>query len=88
MFKYIFILLPFIWAVFGVSVIDNGIRFDEFAKKDTINEITGNDNNKDDEECSNLTAELIKEIKSHQSIVDKIVSSVVNGPYSGDTWDA
>lgn len=84
MLRHIFVSLAFIWAVLEASIIDNGIRFEE----NTLNEITRNGNNKDDVECSNLAPELIKEIQSHQPIVDKIVSSIVNGPYSGDTWHA
>lgn len=81
-FSVLLILIPSI--VVGVSIIDSGRRND-FNHNDTdSNEIDGNQ----DDDCSNLTPELIKEIKSHQSIVDDIVRAIVNGKYSGDTWNA
>lgn len=42
----------------------------------------------DHAECPNLNPELIKEIQSYQATVNKIVSAIVNGQYSGDTWNA
>lgn len=38
-----------------------------------------------DEKCS-LKPELIAEVQSYQSVVDKIVSAAVNGSFSGNTW--
>lgn len=94
MFKY-FVVLLFLTSsnVFGVSVIDSGQRT-EVGKTSDKNDIKRNsidaiaidvDQN---EECPNLTPELIDEIKSHQPIVNAIVNAVVNGKYSGDTWNA
>ena len=87
MLKYFVVLLILnSWAVFGVSIIDSGIR-SKFEK--TIEEeIHNNDIGIKQDECPNLTPELIKEIKSHQSVVNDIVRAVVNGKYSGDTWNA
>lgn len=42
-------------------------------------------NRHNDTVCS-LSEDLINEIKSYQPIVDRIVASVVDGPYSGNTW--
>lgn len=70
------ILLALISIVFGASVIDSELNFkDVFVEELISNDIDG--------ECSNLTPELIKEIKSHQPIVDQITSAIVNGKYSG-----
>lgn len=87
MFNYFVVLLILSSSrVFGVSVIDSGRRnnFSEINNETDNNEIDGNQ----DDDCSNLTPELIKEIKSHQSVVDDIVNAIVNGKYSGDTWNA
>lgn len=51
-----------------------------------FNEISGNKVNV--AECPNLIPQLIEEIKSYQPTVNKIVSAVVDGQYSGDTWKA
>lgn len=82
MFKIhkLFISLALLSVVFGATVIDSR----EHIK--SVDEL--NSNRIDDEECSSLTPELIKEIKGHQPIVDQIASAVVNGQYSGDTWNA
>lgn len=79
MFKFenLVILLVLTSIVFGASVIDSGLN----TKSDVfLEELISNDI---DEECSNLTPELIKEIKSHQPIVNQITSAIVNGKYSG-----
>lgn len=72
-------LLSLLSVAFAFSVIDNGTRFNP------INDETAE---KDDGECSNLSPELIREIRSHQPLVDQITSAIVNGKYSGDTWNA
>lgn len=39
-------------------------------------------------ECSALvSSELRDEIASYQPIVDQIIAAVVDGPYSGSTWN-
>lgn len=71
--------------VFGVSIIDSGRR----NNSEKIND--ENDDNEigvTQDDCPNLTPELIEEIKSHQSVVNDIVHAIVNGKYSGDTWNA
>lgn len=40
------------------------------------------------EDCPLLSNELRNEIRSYQPIVDQIASAIINGPYSGDTWNA
>lgn len=81
----VLLLLTSTWMVFGVSVIDSGKRND-FSK---INDdLDNNDIDVNQDDCSNLTPELIEEIQSHQSVVDNIVHAIVNGKYSGDTWNA
>lgn len=73
--KSCIILLTLSSAVFGATIIDS--------------EITSNDIEQNDAECSNgLSPALIEEIQSHQPVVDQIVSAVVNGHLSGDTWNA
>ena len=64
-------------TAFGKFLNDSWGRYDDL-----------NSNYFNDEECSSLTPELIEEIKSHQPIVDQITSAIVNGKYSGDTWNA
>lgn len=76
------IWLTFISTVFGATVIDSGQRTKDFSQ------FYYNDIVPHDDECSSLTPELIKEIKAHQPLVDQITSAVVNGKYSGDTWNA
>lgn len=71
------VLLALCATVFGKFLIDSGGRYDDL-----------NSNHFNDEECASLTEELIEEIKSHQPIVDKITRAIVNGEYSGDTWNA
>lgn len=40
------------------------------------------------DECSSLVSTKLRdEIASYQPIVDKIIAAVVNGPYSGSTWN-
>lgn len=80
-----FVVLLFLTSsvVFGVSIIDSGRRNDFIKITDENDDI---DINQDD--CPNLTPELIEEIKSHQSVVNDIVHAIVNGKYSGDTWNA
>lgn len=82
-----FVVLLFLTSsvVFGVSIIDSGRRND-FVKITDENDSNDIDVNQDD--CPNLTPELIEEIKSHQSVVNDIVNAIVNGKYSGDTWNA
>lgn len=87
MLKYFIVLLFSSSIVFGVSVIDSG-------RRNGLVKIHEGEKNSDDidlvrqDECPNLTPELIEEIKSHQSVVDDIVRAIVNGEYSGDTWNA
>lgn len=87
MLKY-FVVLSILtsYVVFGVSIIDSGQR-NSFEKLNDENDSNEIDENHDDE-CPNLTPELIEEIKSHQSVVNDIVHAIVNGTYSGDTWNA
>lgn len=75
--RFVLTFLSISSIAYGISVIDNGTRFNE------PHEI-----NKTDEDCSILTPELISEIKSYQSIVDRLTSAAVNGEFSGDTWNA
>jgi carboxypeptidase Q len=35
----------------------------------------------------NLPENLVKEIRSYQPIVDKIIDKAVNGDFAGKTWD-
>lgn len=72
--------------VFGISIIDSGRRTD--FNQITNNELKTNDIGVIQDDCTNLTPELIAEIQSHQPIVDDIVRAIVNGTYSGDTWNA
>lgn len=74
--KFLFCL--FFLVYFEQPIVDGStIKFN--------NEHTKNSHNA---ECPNLAPELIKEIQSYQPIVNQIVSAVVNGQYSGDTWNA
>lgn len=87
MLKYFVVLILLTsYVAFGVSVIDSGRRINS----EKIND--ANDNNYIDAsheaECPNLTPKLIEEIKSHQTVVNDIVRAIVNGTYSGDTWNA
>lgn len=34
-----------------------------------------------------LPAHLIAEIKSYQPVVDRITKEILNGPYTGGTWN-
>lgn len=46
-----------------------------------------NEDNRIDNDCGlTLTPELIAEIENYQPIVNKIVATAVNGPFSGSTW--
>lgn len=38
--------------------------------------------------CPILSNGLREEIQSYQPIVDKIAAAIINGKYSGDTWNA
>lgn len=69
-------------SVYGKSIIDNGTQFIELtdAESNSIERVN--------EDCSILSPELIAEIKSHQPLVDKLTQAIVNGEYSGDTWNA
>lgn len=40
------------------------------------------------EDCPLLSDDLRNEIRSYQPIVDQIAAAVINGAYSGDTWNA
>lgn len=84
MFKtlHYLVLLSLLSVVFALAVIDNGERFDK------VDEIASNNIEKDNEQCSSLSPDLVKEIQSYQPLVDQITSAVVNGKYSGDTWNA
>lgn len=88
MHKYFVVLLLLTSSVaFGLTVIDSGRRNNlEFLVNDE-NDNSHIDVNHNDE-CPNLTPELIEEIKSHQTVVNDIVHAIVNGTYSGDTWNA
>lgn len=41
----------------------------------------------DNSQC-NLSPELIAEIRSYQPIVNRIVAAAVNGPFSGQVYEA
>lgn len=83
--KFIFcVLLSACYSVHASIIIDN--RNSGKYIYNILNEIT--DNKVDNAECPNLTPKLIEEIQSYQPTVNKIVSAVVNGQYSGDTWNA
>lgn len=87
MLKYFVVLLSLTsYVASSVSIVDNGRRF----SSEKITE--ANDNNFIDvshaDECPNLTPKLVEEIKSHQTVVNDIVRAIVNGTYSGDTWNA
>lgn len=83
--KFIYcVLLSACYSVRGSIIIDN--RDSGKYIYNVLNEII---NNKvDNVECPNLTPKLIEEIQSYQPIVNEIVGAVVNGNYSGDTWNA
>lgn len=87
MLKYFVVLLLLTsYVALGVSIIDSGRRI--ISEKIS----TENDNNyigvSHADGCPNLTPELVEEIQSHQSVVNDIVRAIVNGTYSGDTWNA
>lgn len=84
--QFVLLLIVTSSMTFGVSIIDSGRR-NNFKKINNENDNNDIDVNHDDE-CPNLTPELIGEIKSHQSVVNDIVHAIVNGTYSGDTWNA
>lgn len=88
MFERLCISLVLSSTVFGISIIDNANRFDVFMEDDSVSGLGENDIGENDGECSNLSQNLIDEIQSHQPIVNQIVDAVVNGKYSGDTWNA
>lgn len=72
------------------TIIDSGIRRQNFILNENSKQKTldnGSEGNDDlaDTQCS-ISPELIKEIKSYQPIVNKIVGAVVNGENSGSTW--
>lgn len=73
-------------VAFGISIIDSGnrIQSERVGGESDSNFIDVSH----EAECSNLTPELLEEIKSHQTIVNEIVRAIVNGNYSGDTWNA
>lgn len=77
--------------VFSNVIIDSDFdlihsnRIEKFSANQKQNKINVNAIN---EEYPNLTNELINEIKSYQPIVEQITSAVVNGKYSGETWNA
>lgn len=78
MFKSFFCFVVFMHVIFGARI-DNNI-----IESKNLFEI--NDRNPLKDTICSLSEDLIREIKSYQPIVDKIVASVVNGEYSGDTW--
>lgn len=83
--KYIFcVLLSACYSVHAALLIYN--RNSEKYIYSTLNRIS--DYKVDNAECPNLTPNLIEEIQSYQPTVNEIVSAVVNGKYSGDTWNA
>lgn len=87
MIKYFVVLILLTsYVAFGVSIIDSGRRINSEKINDE------NDNNyiavSHEDECPNLTQQLVEEIKSHQTVVNDIVHAIVNGTYSGDTWNA
>lgn len=84
--KISFFLL-FVNLIFGHTIVENDGRWKEILNRLTqTNEIEREANIDDD--CPNLTSDLIKEIASYEPIVNKIVAAAVNGKYSGDTWNA
>lgn len=44
--------------------------------------------NEVNDNCPILSNGLREEIQSYQPIVDKIAAAIINGKYSGDTWNA
>lgn len=69
----------FLHGTAAVVLIDSDRNRMQFVG--SSNQFSANSN----EGCS-LPESLINEIKSYQSTVDKIVAAVVNGKYSGSTW--
>lgn len=80
MFQSLIILLTVSSISFGLLIVEK--------EPDSYGGFGNLDFSDNDDQCSNLTPELIKEIKSHQQLVDQIVNAIVNGKYSGDTWNA
>lgn len=68
-----FITLLTSTLAFGATIIDSDLS---------------NDIDPIDEECSSLTPELVKEIQAYQPLVNEITNAIVNGKFSGDTWNA
>lgn len=80
-------LNKFIFCVLFMNVcLGHSIIFDDGNSTNYIYKISNGIS--DSAGCPNLTPELIREIQSYQPTVNKIVSAVVNGKYSGDTWNA
>lgn len=73
-------------SIYAATIINNDWQqhlldsVDEYRIRDVENE----NNN----ECPILANGLREEIRSYQPIVDKIVAAIINGTYSGDTWNA
>lgn len=81
--KFITVYCLCLHGVFGTMIIDSGRR-----QSTNMNKLVDNSdkaNNLGETKCS-LSQELMEEIQSYQPIVDKIVTSVVDGQYSGSTW--
>lgn len=77
------VLFALIFTVSGITIIEKERHFN-----DVLGKLNNNDIDDNDEQCSNLSPDLIKEIKAHQPLVDSIVNAIVKGKYSGDTWNA
>lgn len=89
LFQFVTTTLVITSIVYGKSVIDNGTRFIELSNQFIDGDTETNSiESIPDEDCPILTPELISEIQSHQPLVDKLTKAVVNGEFSGDTWNA
>lgn len=88
LFQFVTTILVITSIVYGKSVIDNGTRFIELSKQFIDGDTETNSIEENNEDCPILTPELISEIRSHQPLVDKLTKAVVNGEFSGDTWNA
>lgn len=73
-------------TIFAATIIDNDwqknllVAINEYRASDIENGIN--------DECPILANGLREEIQSYQPIVDQIVAAIINGPHSGDTWNA
>lgn len=81
-FVNFFIITLIFNSIFGAQLIDSWLR----ANSPTFASIFRGNIFPWDDKC-NLSLDLINEIRSYEPIVDQIVSSIVNGKYSNDTWN-